>query len=292
VPIYSDKNLYAGINPHLNSYLQNEEGEWESFHSSHITHLLEWIDKQLPEGYRCGSEKSLQISYFAPSFTELPKKSRSVADILIYGQTGNTAVSVAVSPTPPIMTMTLPEDDPDDVLSAITIFRVVAAGKRGEPVTRIELLSPANKPKGTHYALYHHKRKQTLQSGINLVEIDYLHQLDPILPTLPSYARGETDSYPFLVLVSNPHPSYHAGKTDIYGSFVDMPLPTIRLPLAHEESIALDLNPPYYQTAVSTRAFREASDYAQLPSKFEKYGTDDQARIRAKMQTIGTEYSC
>ncbi|PJF41292.1 MAG: hypothetical protein D6737_05215 [Chloroflexi bacterium] len=34
--IHVDKNLYLGVNPHLNSALQNQHGEWPSFHKDYI----------------------------------------------------------------------------------------------------------------------------------------------------------------------------------------------------------------------------------------------------------------
>lgn len=59
--IQGTKNLYRGINAHLNSLLQNEPGDWEGFHSDHIADLRRLIDAQLPEGYYARNERSLQI---------------------------------------------------------------------------------------------------------------------------------------------------------------------------------------------------------------------------------------
>ena len=62
MPLHSDQNLYPGINPHLNSIIQKESGEWESFHNDHITNIREHLDATLPPGYLARTEKSLQIS--------------------------------------------------------------------------------------------------------------------------------------------------------------------------------------------------------------------------------------
>jgi hypothetical protein len=47
--IRSEKNLYPGINPHLNSFLQQKGGGWQSFHKDYITYLREALDVLLPE---------------------------------------------------------------------------------------------------------------------------------------------------------------------------------------------------------------------------------------------------
>jgi len=159
LPSYADKNLYTGVNPRLNSYLQNPPGRWESFHSLHITHLVESLEVHLPPGYASAAEESLQISQMNAS-------------------------------------------DEDASLNAVTIYQIEANKLPGTPVTRIEVLSPANKPGGSHYLRYREKRRETLKSGLNLVEIDYLHQRRPVLPALPSYVDGEAETYPFLVFVS------------------------------------------------------------------------------------------
>ena len=67
---------------------------------------------------------------------------------------------------------TLPEEKE---LTSLIIYRVEPSGD-DKPITRIELLSPSNKPNGSHYQKYISKRQYTLRSQLNLVEIDYLHE--------------------------------------------------------------------------------------------------------------------
>ncbi len=43
MPLHSDKNLYPGINPHLNSYWQQPDSEWASFHTDYITFTRELL---------------------------------------------------------------------------------------------------------------------------------------------------------------------------------------------------------------------------------------------------------
>jgi hypothetical protein len=51
VPIFAKENLYAGVNPHLNSFLQLETDFWPGFHLMFIVKVLEAVDRHLPDGY-------------------------------------------------------------------------------------------------------------------------------------------------------------------------------------------------------------------------------------------------
>ena len=60
------RNPYKGINAHLNSLLQtigddSQLSLWSSFHASHINHIADFINDELPEGYLALSEHSLQV---------------------------------------------------------------------------------------------------------------------------------------------------------------------------------------------------------------------------------------
>ncbi|HLA44580.1 MAG TPA: hypothetical protein VJZ27_14140, partial [Aggregatilineales bacterium] len=59
--IHSRKNQYRGVNAHHLSIFQNEAGDWESFHSDHITHIREHLRDTLPAGYIARTERSIQI---------------------------------------------------------------------------------------------------------------------------------------------------------------------------------------------------------------------------------------
>jgi hypothetical protein len=287
--IYSDRNLYAGVNPHLNSFLQSDpENDWESFHSTHITHLMEALDATLPPGYACMAEKSLQITRVNDENEST--RSRSKADVMIYSTSGMRSGTSPVMEMKslPFAEMSLAElDDPDEALTGVVIYKITST--RRIPVTRLELLSPGNKPGGAHFEQYWHKRRESLRSEVNLVEVDYLHQFPPVVRHLPSYAHGDENAYPFMIIVSHPHPAYETGKARFFGSHVDVPLPGIQLPLLLEDTMPFDLNSIYDRTCVSNRIFRDAIDYSQLPLAFDRYSPADQERIRARMAAIAAE---
>src|SRR5690606_26037568 len=148
---------------------------WESFHAAHITHLTQEIDSLLPEGYYVLNEKSLQLSTFNLK-TEEKGISRTRPDVGIYkdqpvSSGWENAVAASPAMTLPIVKTVIEEDPP----SAVVIYRA-EPGRQEVPVTRLELLSPGNKPGGSHFSQYIAKRNQTLDTSINLVEIDYLHE--------------------------------------------------------------------------------------------------------------------
>ena len=232
-------NQFAGINPHLNSYLQQPDGGWETFHARHISDIATTLDDMLPPNYYAVEEKSLQINTILP---------------------------------------------PD--LNAVVIYRIEDGNVPGTPITRIEVLSIGNKPSGAHYRNYLLKRQQTLKSGLSLVEIDYLHETRPILSKIPSYIDREPESYPYSIIVSNPHPTLHDGETQVFGFNVDEALPTISLPLADDEAITVDIGQIYESTFNSRRLFQILADKTQHPANFDTYSEEDQRRIQMRMDEL------
>ena len=62
--IHADENLYPGINAHLNSFLQNEPGGWDSFHIEYVVALSRALDELLPLNYYSRTVPSLQFPEF------------------------------------------------------------------------------------------------------------------------------------------------------------------------------------------------------------------------------------
>jgi hypothetical protein len=242
MPIHSKTNLYPGINAHLNSFLQQEGGGWESFHAEHIIDLRRVLAKTLPAGYYAVAEKSLLL----------------VAD-------------------------------PDDEVVGIVVYRQEIGQLPGQPVTRIELLSSANKPPGDGYRQYKSKRQQTLESGVALVEIDFLHETPPANPLIPDYTRRIANAYPYNVTVDIPEPTPIDGKVEHYGIGVDEPLLTFRIPLLGQDYASLDLQEAYRRTVESGSFFDLLIDYAADPPNFERYREDDRAKISALLANIRRE---
>jgi hypothetical protein len=172
----------------------------------------------------------------------------------------------------------------EDYLAAVIIYEADDAAL-GRPVTRLELLSPTNKPPGEGYLQYREKRAAALHSGLPLVELDYLHQTRPVLRALPVYPDAP-NAYPYLLLVSDPRPSLAAGTLCTFGFAVDDPFPVVDIPLSGESNLPFDFGLPYARTFESTRYYQAVVDYGVLPLRFETYSAADRERVMARMATV------
>lgn len=281
-----EHNPYRGVNAHLNSFLQLEG--WETFHAAFIDEMTRFTDTILPPNYYAVSEKSLQITFETIDGLTSDRPRQMVPDTAVFQTASSTAPYTALHTTMPEMQIPLLIDE-EETISATVVYRVEGGNFPGTPVTRFELLSPANKRGGSGYVTYVGKRSQTLRSGLRLVEIDFLHEQPPISRQLPSYVDGDPGAYPYLILVSDPRPKLREGQTALYGTHVNDPLRVIAVPLADDDMIAIDFDTIYNRTFESRRVFRMVVDYTQDPTRFHIYSEEDQRRIRAKMAEIGRQ---
>jgi hypothetical protein len=284
MPLHFRENRYAGVNAHLQSHLQSPGGDWASFHGIYIAYLYDLINSQLPDGYYALNEKSLQLIEVDGS----AKPQRTDADIGIfqeYSASGGAVAGAAVEAAELIIPTLFTLSD-EDQLQAVIIYQI-QDDKRSQPVTRIELLSPANKPPGSHAQQYAQKRSDTLRSGINMVEIDFLHErCSPILG-IPCYAKRQPKSAPFMIIVDDVRASIEKGITFVHRIGIGQPIPTLVVPLAGVDMIKVDFGSVYHRTFQSSRYYGMILvDYADLPPRFDTYTPDDQARIRDVMSHI------
>ncbi len=293
--MFSKQNLYPGINAHLNSWLQAEPGRWLSFHSDHITFLVSVLNADLPPGYIVRGEQSLQIAEIditagtSNVYRTRPDAlvSELSADQQPTAQTDDIATALATIP----LHETFPTESD---LTGILIYRATVGHELGDPVTRIELLSPSNKPGRSGYKAYMTGRWRTLQAGINLVEIDYLHELPPLTPAIAQYPQA-VGSTAYHVLISEPYPTFAEGYTRVYGWPVDAPLPRIPLPLRTEQQAAegaLDLATAYQRTFANNDRLHEVLlNYAEAPVNMTRYSSDDQQRIQTQLESIRRQFT-
>jgi hypothetical protein len=290
VPVYSARNEYPGINPHLNSFLQQEDGGWESFHSDYITALRMALDVALPPGYLALSEKSLQIGALGSNSSDwLPLRSRPDVTLFqtpISGSAPSNSPLATAEPTQTFLLTDLLEGEPDDQFRSAVIYRLEEGSLIGRAVTRIELLSPANKPGGSYHARYLVKRDETLRSGLRMVEIDLLHETPPILDKIPDYRAVDVDAFPYHLLISDPRPTVETGTARYYGFGVDDPLRPVAVPLEEEDQVVMDFGAVYHQLYATSRFFSAVVDYKQPPVNVDRYREQDQTRILARMAII------
>lgn len=234
------KNVYPGINPHLNSRLQSPGGGWESFHTVFINKLTDHLEMKLAHNYCPYIEIALQSNEF--------------------------------------------EIDEDQIMG-IVIYRFELGDLPGEPITRIELLSPGNTPGGAHHPQYMHSRRVTLQAGLRLVEIDFLHETRPVIPTIPIYGADE-NAYLYHLIVSDPRPSLAHGQAQVYGFRVCETVPVINLPLHGQDQVTVDFGAVYDQSFENRRAFQLMTDYTTQPIRIDTYDAVDQNCIQQVMADI------
>lgn len=288
MPLHSPRNEYAGVNAHLHSFYQSHGG-WEGFHGKHVGDMAELITPLLPRGYVVDIEQSLQLREIHPDTGERIR--RPQPDLTLFQAAVVEPHSVgAISSSSAVATLTQPVARTIYLqerlhYSALLILRVDDSLALGKPITRIELLSPSNKY-GVGFIEYSEKRLLALKSGVRLVEIDYLHETDPVVVGVPSYARGEAGSHAYTITINDPNPDMDAGLATTFGFDVDVAIPTLDIPLDAGKSFALDFNAAYNKTFNSLSAFSLRVDYARPPEHFDSYHAADQARILARMATV------
>lgn len=284
MPIRSPRNEYRGINAHLHSYFQMHGG-WDGFHNKHVGDLGAAISSVLPPGYLVDTEQSLQLREIAPYGEERIRRWRP--DIAVYSPSATATANIPQPSNEATATLVQPLLDTfyDEEVSpalALLIYKIDDESPLGRTITQIELLSPSNKSgEGRH--LYLEKRIALLNAGINLVELDYLHETDPIVRGVPSYARHETGAHAYNFTISIPSPSLREGKAVTTSFDTDMPIPALELPLVDSQRIQIDLDAVYQQTFISVNAYSYRVDYEQLPERFESYMAGDQGRIQGRM---------
>jgi len=274
-------NPYKGINAHLNSMLQNTDGMWESFHAAQIVAWAQFLDQQLPDGYYALPEQSLQISEHALASPRRPRP-----DVTIFEHSPTHTAPLTSSPSTPTLTKAVIEVF--EVVEKKFLTSVMIYDGRsqvpGKPVARLELLSPTNKPQGGGYHQYTEKRQSALDSGVVVVEVDYLHQSPPV--TMLFQAYPQRGSVPYMVIVSDPRPNIEQGEADIYTIAVDEALPMVKLPLGDTDVMIFALQSPYDHVLTTTRLYQTIVDYSTVPVQFESYNASDQDRIHQVMQRI------
>ena len=277
------KNPYKGINAHLNSMLQTEGDEsqpslWSSFHASHINHIADFLNDELPDGYIAMSEQSLQVR---TDFGMEIKRPRP--DVSIFQQSKTPASISSQSVMPTWQAEIVDTIEADEYYTAVLIYEVDEQKQLGQVVVRIELLSPSNMPNQSAYAAYRMKRIENLRSGIPLIEIDYLHEFVSPITSLPQYPNDD-DSFPFYTALSDPHPSLNEGMVLVFGSYVNESLKQIPIPLGGSQ-LLFDLD-AVYQHTFERRRYHTLVNYENNPVRVESYGERDKLRIHQVMEQL------
>lgn len=279
-------NMFQGINPHLMSFLQTPgagatTSTYPSFHQGHITHIRDFLNEYLPSQYIALNEASLQIQGREAIGEPFAKDSRPSPDVAIYqSQRPTQEMMPGVTATPTLQAEIQLEELRE--LASIAIYELKAANHEthGTPITRIELLSPANMRGGSYDEVYQQNRTKCFLAGTTLVEIDYLHEYASPVRGVPHYpAQDHAKAY--NITVSHPQTK----KVDIYLFGINESIPTVMIPLAGDDFINFNFGEPYDYTWKKSR-FWFYVDYSQEPLRMHTYSPADQQLIRQHMQAI------
>jgi len=265
----SVRNQFLGINPLLHSQLQ-VGGGWDNFHVNHISDLTRFLQRDLrPMGYLAQAEQSLQIR--RNDAIRSPE-----SDVTIYDPQQRTENQSTLTGGLALSVPELLELDEAD-LATYRSIGIYQKDGRGEAVAWLEVLSPANKPGGRHFSAYRDKRTALLQAGLVFIELDYLHHQAPTVAV--------PENSPYRILIIDPHPDWLSGQGHVYPIQVDEKLPTLEIPLTGKNVLQFDFDAPYQRTYESL-FFGDGVDYQQLPTAWENYQPEDQARILSRLLTL------
>jgi hypothetical protein len=215
----------------------SDDRGWDNLHLIWLNQLLDWVQPRLPEGYRAylGSVPALTID------TGNGKPDLSVRQWT--PQSASAEVNVAAPDQEAVATFSL---DPQ---------RAIHIDWHGQLIAAIELVSPRNKDRPSARTRYLGRYVGYLRQGVHLLLIDVLPR-----PSGFSFADAVADD---LGIAHEPTPppcavSFRVGEALPEGTLiaswrrmlqVGQPLSVIPLALDTKQSVAIDLEETYQQSA-------------------------------------------
>jgi hypothetical protein len=224
-------------------------------HQRLITYIADALQPQIRPRYRARIEERLYVV----------QSSRSIyPDVTVVQHTLHEQAVAEMAP-PPIKAADLSADTPFILALSDDEFREpfieIVHSDRGQVVTVIEVLSPANKMPGPGRELYRQKQGEVLSSEAHLVEIDLLSQGEHTL-ALPADRLPLLPPHRYLVSVCRGpgHMTF-----ELYPVPLEQRLPRCRIPLAAPDpDVVLDL-PTIFTLAYDNGGYADFIDYQQPP---------------------------
>jgi hypothetical protein len=217
------RSPFPGMDPYL-------EKLWRDVHARLVMYACDQIEPQLPPGLypqveeRMVMDAALEIS--VPRYPDVRVMEASGA-----GEQSGSAVSATATMSVPLIVYT---PDPE-VTERFVEVREVDGDRL---LTVLEVLSPSNKLPGRDRRKYLRKRRELIDAGVNLVEIDLLRRgraVQTISPSqLPESLRTTYGVY--VRRASRPE------HTEVHTVPLHERLPVVGVPLRETDSdVALDL---------------------------------------------------
>lgn len=231
---------FPGMDPYIEA-----RPLWKGIHTQLIGELsTHQLPPLLAPAYYVDAEPSLQVSRDRDVYPDV--QILASATPLSSGPSGlGLAVAEATA------TIVAPMEEEDEEESAIYIRQA----ETEQLVTVIEILSYSNKTTGVaKRARYLLKRREMLEAGVHLVEIDLLHWGQRPIQTLPEK--------PYHILVSR---ADERPNTKVWSFGLTEPIPTTPIPLiGPDEYVPLPLQSTL-ETIYIARNFRRRLDYTDYP---------------------------
>lgn len=221
------KNPFPGMNPYMEQF-------WRSVHASMIIYGRDMLNEALPAGLLAVADERLYVElpdvYERTIYPDIRvARHKAVPE---YQSPERASTATAAPPrTRPIYIEILSEPITETFINIIDL-----AGER--VITTIEILSLANKLPGTGQAQYLKKQQETIQAGVNLVEIDLLRTGEWVLSVPETYLHAP-ERTPYRVCVFRAErPTFR----EFYPIGLREPLPTIQIPLRPTDAdVPMDL---------------------------------------------------
>lgn len=252
--------------PGMDPYLENPDF-WQGFHNRFMTYACDAIQPRLPANYVATLEMRIYVEREFPN----GQREERVPDVEVIrtAQPKRARGTAAVAEgAPPGIRGYWIYDPPIERREAFINIRSLPGE---ELITSLELLSPTNKRPGKGRTQYERKQRETVDAGVNLVEIDLVrgghHTVavdEDLLSDLPPYA--------YLACV------FRAARDwgyEVFAWTLRDSLPEIPVPLAPEDpELTLNLQALFTQTYDNGR-FHRLLRYARNPTP--RFAPDDAA---------------
>lgn len=236
--------------PGMNPYLENPT-TWANLHSRLIVAIANQLGPQIRPKYRVVVEEAVY------------KRDASDQTVLI----GVPDASIRRSSSSSIETSELPEGTvmvarPEPIAVTVPMpdtirhrYLAIRSVQTSDVITVIEVLPPVNK-RGVGRQKYENKRLEILTSQTHLVEIDLLHQGQP----MPVAGYEPKSHYRILISESGDRP-----LAQLYPFNLQQPFPTVTIPLKPEDGGVAIAFKPLLDAIYELSGYDFDLDYSQNP---------------------------
>lgn len=224
------KNPFPGMNPFLENY-------WHDVHTKLVTFISMDLNGELPEALVARAEEEVAI---------VGKLTPYRTDVTVVEDDWKSGL-------PPVWTPIKDSNEGREIV--VTEPQIVITGgaeetrrwveildEAGKLITVIEVLSATNKRSGRGQADYLRKRRDYIDGGVNVVEIDLLRRGEATVDVPEDWIASANAAGRRIDYVICTRRYVNSGQREVYPVSLREKLPTVRIPLRKTDpDVALDL---------------------------------------------------